>query len=348
MKHFPGFLITLLLAFFSINRASAYDFAIDDLGYNVISLSDLTCEVVASNKSITNISIPENVTYKNRSFSVIRIGSRAFYNSRVQSIKIPNSVTSIGENAFEDCSKLVSIEIPNSVTSIGEYAFYYCSNLVSIEIPNSVTTLRRSVFKDCHSLVSIKIPNSVTDIDDYAFDNCSSLKSIEIPNSVTDIDDYAFDFWNIESLTIDCELYFPSSYVNDSNYKFRQLKDLTLGEHTNKVQLDVKNCHNLIKITSHATTPPTGLTASNKQYMELEVKVPKGCLEAYQSAEGWKNFWNMSEMDEDESSVETVIADTPKTEIARYNLQGHKVGDDYRGLVIVKYSDGSTAKMINQ
>jgi hypothetical protein len=84
----------------------------------------------------------------------------------VESIILPNSVTSIGERAFVGCSSLTSITIPNSVTSIGVEAFAYCSGLTSITIPNSVTTIGNYAFYSCSSLTSITIPNSVTSIGD--------------------------------------------------------------------------------------------------------------------------------------------------------------------------------------
>ena len=68
---------------------------------------------------------------------------------------MPNSVTSIGEEAFLECSGLTSIEIPNSVTTIGEWAFYNCNSLTSIEIPNSVTSIGERAFSGCKRLTSV-------------------------------------------------------------------------------------------------------------------------------------------------------------------------------------------------
>ena len=105
---------------------------------------------------------------------------------------IPNSVTSIGNYAFEDCKNLTSITIPNSVTSIGYRAFYWCSNLTSITIPNSVTSIGDWAFSGCSKLTSITIPNSVTSIGYRAFDDCDNITSIKIPKSVTSIGASAF------------------------------------------------------------------------------------------------------------------------------------------------------------
>ena len=97
-----------------------------------------------------------------------------------QSSVIPNdgSVTSIGGNAFSDCTGLTSITIPDSVTSIGGNAFSWCSGLTSIEIPDSVTSIGRYAFYGCTGLTNIEIPDSVASIDRYAFDDCRSLTSI--------------------------------------------------------------------------------------------------------------------------------------------------------------------------
>ena len=91
----------------------------------------------------------------------------------VTNINIPNSVTSIGNYAFEGCSKLISINIPNSVTSIGESAFEGCSGLISINIPDSVTSIGVSAFEGCSGLTNVNIPNSVTSIGRSAFAYCN-------------------------------------------------------------------------------------------------------------------------------------------------------------------------------
>ena len=106
---------------------------------------------------------------------------------------IPNSVTTIGYEAFSHCSGLTSVTIGNSVTTIGWGAFYYCDGLTSVILGNSVTTIGDQAFRGCSGLTSVTIPNSVTTIDTYAFWHCSGLTSVTIGNSVTTIGYDAFD-----------------------------------------------------------------------------------------------------------------------------------------------------------
>ena len=115
------------------------------------------------------------------------------YRAKETNYTIPNSVTTIGEEAFGGCKSLVNINIPNSVTTIGRGAFKYCNSLTNINIPNSVTAIEDGAFANCKSLTNINIPNSVTTIGKIAFADCDSLTSINIPNSVTTIEDGAFN-----------------------------------------------------------------------------------------------------------------------------------------------------------
>ena len=87
-------------------------------------------------------------------------------------------VTSIGNYAFQWCTRLTSITIPDGVTSIGDWAFKGCSSLTSITIPNSVTSIGSGAFFSCTNLTSITIPESVTSIGEEAFLFCTSLTAV--------------------------------------------------------------------------------------------------------------------------------------------------------------------------
>ena len=105
---------------------------------------------------------------------VTTIYERAFYESDIERVTIPDSVTSIGSSAFEDCTSLTSVTIPDSVTSIGEGAFQYCTGLTSVTIPDSVTSIGEGAFAGCTGLTSVTIPDSVTSIGSGAFLGCNS------------------------------------------------------------------------------------------------------------------------------------------------------------------------------
>ena len=102
---------------------------------------------------------------------------------------IPDGVTSIGDQAFYDCSGLTNIVIPDSVTSIGRAAFAYCS-ITNIILGNNITSLGDSVFNNCNSLTSVVIHDGITNIPDSVFATCENLISITIPASVTNIGRY--------------------------------------------------------------------------------------------------------------------------------------------------------------
>ncbi len=107
-------------------------------------------------------------------------------------ILIPNSVTTIGDDAFWNCDSLISVTMPNSVLTIGSGSFRGCYDLISVTIPDSVTSIGSFAFDDCYDLTSVTISDSVTTIGECAFRYCSSLTSVTIPDSVTTIGDYAF------------------------------------------------------------------------------------------------------------------------------------------------------------
>ena len=173
-----------------------------------------------------------NINTVNISNGITRIGDYAFNGLGITSITIPDSVTSIGVDAFYylktyslersiyinsfkkwceiDFENYYSnpmsggselylnnflikeIKIPNNITNINDYTFCGCRSLTSVTIPDSVTSIGEGAFRNCKSLTSITIPDSVASIGDYTFASCTSLTSITIPDSVTSIGENAF------------------------------------------------------------------------------------------------------------------------------------------------------------
>lgn len=151
---------------------------------------DNTAVIVTKYNGIAaDVTIPSR--YKGK--PVTAINNAVFPNSAVTSVTIPDSVTSIPDAAFVNCSELTNISIPNSVTYIGLSAFSSCTSLKSITLPSSLSSISEALFFDCSQLTTIQIPDSVSSIQAYAFYTCRNLKTIRIPVSVTSIGDYAFD-----------------------------------------------------------------------------------------------------------------------------------------------------------
>ena len=154
------------------------------------------------------------------------LGAGAFYYCKsIPSISLTNNniLTTINHDTFCGCRNLTSITIPNSVTSIGNFAFDRCS-LTSITIPNSIDTVGTNVFSNNKELVQVNFePNSsLTYISSGMFSNCSRLSSITLPNSITRIDYDAFDYCS--SLT---DITIPNSVTSIGNYAFEYCKNLT-------------------------------------------------------------------------------------------------------------------------
>ena len=261
MKHIKHWLMTIAALLCSIT-ASAHDFEVDGIYYNITSEEDLTVAVTYQgpyyytydNEYTGTVVIPETVTY-GYIYTVTSIGYEAFAGCKgLTSVTIPNSVTSIDSYAFNACIGLTEITIPEGVTSIGFSAFNNCYSLTSITIPDNVTSIQKYAFSGCKGLTSVTIPNRVTMIYESAFSSCSGLTEVTIPNSVTMIYEGAFcECTGLTSVTIpnsvksigksafsDCtnlsEITIPNSVTSIGDKAFRNCTSLTT------VNFNAENC----------------------------------------------------------------------------------------------------------
>ena len=110
------------------------------------------------------------------------------FRGEIRSVKIADGVTSIGNYAFYDCTKLESVSIAGSVSSIGEYAFENCTGLTAVSMPDSVQSIGNSAFYNCESLVGFTLPTGLTRLGRYSLAGCSSLKHAAVPAGVTAVE----------------------------------------------------------------------------------------------------------------------------------------------------------------
>ena len=205
--------------------------------------------VAAADSSLTEANIPSVVEFEGNQYPVIKINDKVFFGNAnlivvtlpeslttlggeafrgcqsLKIVKIPSKVTAIPDHCFEGCSSLESVTIPDGVTTIGTDAFYKCKNLESVALPESLTTLGSRSFEFCKSLKTIKIPSGVTTIPFQCFNGCSSLESIAIPEGVTDIENEAFSVCNLNALTL------PESLEKIGSWAFyynRSLKSINI------------------------------------------------------------------------------------------------------------------------
>ncbi len=238
-------LLFILFAILSIGinqKASAYDFSAinsdgDTIYYNFIYGSDSTVKVTYEgyydNRMFyhgyryfsEHIVIPSTVTYNEKTYIVSVIGSRAFENSRMLTITLPPTITSIENAAFLNCTKLHSINLPPNAPpqiKIGGSVFQDCISLKYVNIPNSVISIGWFAFEYCLNIEMLFLGENIYEIGQYAFETYNNPLIISYAKTPPIIQDKSFYPIETTSILVNCEsieTYKSTPYWSEFDYK---------------------------------------------------------------------------------------------------------------------------------
>ena len=199
-------------------------------------------------------------------------GPFMFSYSKLTEIKLPTTITEIGDLALFDCNSLTKLTIPEMVSAIRVAAFMHCDNITDVILPENLSVLAESVFRACISLKDIPSwPSNITRIPYATFAACSSFIEIAIPDNITQIDGSAF--WDCTSMQ---RIDIPAGVTRIDGYAFQ-------------------NCSSLKKLICYPTTPPTLGTEIFYQVARVpDLYTPYDSRDSYKYANGWYNYYKNS------------------------------------------------------
>jgi len=197
----------------------------DNIKYVVIptGVTSIPANTFRGNRLLQSMSLPDTIT---------GIGQYAFEScSSLNEINIPNGVTAISTKAFQNDYVLKALTLPPNITTISEYLCSACYALSSVNIPHGVTSIGKGAFLNCYMLVSITIPSTVTSIGDMAFGGCQSIKNCHILPTTPPTLNTATVFTSLPS---DCIMYVP--YSEDHSILELYKTSTNWSAHANRMQ----------------------------------------------------------------------------------------------------------------
>lgn len=133
-----------------------------------------------------------NIPMEINGVSVVKIADNAFSRSGCYQITVPNTITSIGKEAFSSCNSLRKIRLSERISEIKERTFMNCTALRDISLPEGITTIGEKAFSGCESLKNISLPTKLKLLDDCAFQCCNSLQNIIFSEELESMGKYVF------------------------------------------------------------------------------------------------------------------------------------------------------------
>lgn len=193
MKKILLMLFGVLMALPLTARDFTYTYENRMLTYTVLDEDAKTVRVTNTVEVTGELVIPSVAKDANNvEYTVTQIAGSSFRSKGLTSVTIPNTVTFIGNYAFNLATDLAEVNFGNSVAIIESCAFGGCSSLTELKLPNSVTTIGLATFGGCEGLKEIIIPNSVQTLAERAFENCTAVTTIILGNPATSINRSAF------------------------------------------------------------------------------------------------------------------------------------------------------------
>ena len=308
---------------------TVYDFASGGMYFNLLDTDELKCAVTYSGMC-------DGKPYSTYSGDVV-IPSSVTING------ITIDVTEIDREAFSMCGGLTAVTIPASLSKIGYRAFYGCENLAKVTFEKKDGALGFGYIQD-----NIRSPFKYE-----TFQGCN-IETLIFGRPIFIIYDVNYTGFILEKLGLyPRHIIIPDGangraiFSGLHNYADRGfvMSKVTIGGNLTEYPTDLSEGYFGTIILRDGEPWPCPVFSSST-YTSTKLLVPNGCVEAYKAADGWKNFLNISESGE--SGIEEVGVTAQKTVVGRYDLSGRQVADDYSGVTIIRYSDGSVEKTLRR